>query len=152
MEKGEILQCMDAAERRLAVMLVSLTEDIKFIRKRLEASGFTIGTACSTNNAQNMDYGPKDLATIHRRGVRASFQIRSRNALCFESGRCLANSNRGNRSTESSLHGNSTESKRGYNLNPLVPALLFPMLQAKDVLIADSFRCRDVVYATIRKL
>jgi hypothetical protein len=121
---------MDAAERRLAVMLVSLTEDIKFIRKRLEASGFTIGTACSTNKAQNMDYGPKDMATIHRVGVRASFQIRSRNALCFESGRCLANSNRGNTSTESSLHGISM-AKRGYNMNQSVPALLFPKFKAK---------------------
>jgi hypothetical protein len=116
---------MDAAERRLAVMLVSLTEDIKFIRKKMEATGFSIG-ACCLNKVQNMGCGPKDMA-IHRMGIRASCPIRSIHHSNFEPGRCTPYYNRGR-------HGIVT-TKRGYNTHPTVQALPIHLIPGQGSLI-----------------
>jgi hypothetical protein len=81
MDQSEVIQCMDATERRLTEMLASLTEEMKLLRTRLEASDF-ICSYCL--KLQDFGDGP-DIATMHRTGAQVERQVR-RDHLWFQSG------------------------------------------------------------------
>ncbi len=86
MDKAEIMQCMNAAECRLTEMMAFLTEDMKYVRGILEAYN-----SKGSLFLQDDGYGPKDLATTHRMGMRANRQFR-RDALWCKASRSLSKS------------------------------------------------------------